>query len=385
MRRVWNMSAGPAALPTEVVLEIQREFPDWRGIGAGIMEVSHRGKAFSGVIEAARADLRELLDIPESYAVLFLQGGASLQFAQVPMNLAEGKSADYLITGAWSQKAYGEAARLGKARVARADEPTPFSGTGKSGLARVARADEPFTRLPGIDALQLDPEAAYLHLCGNETIHGVEIDETYIARLADRAASVPLVSDMSSHILSRPMDVRRYGLLYAGAQKNIGIAGLTIVIVRADLLERAAPGIPAILDYRAQAANDSMLNTPPTFAIYVAGLVFKWLKRQGGLDGVEKTNRAKADRLYAAIDESDGFYTNHVDPACRSRMNVPFNLPTPELEGEFVRASEAAGFMGLKGHKSVGGIRASLYNAVPEEGVEALIAFMTDFRQEHAN
>jgi phosphoserine aminotransferase len=363
MPRIWNMSAGPAALPTEVVLEAQGELPDWHGIGAGIMEVSHRGKAFSGVIAAAQADLRDLLEIPETYRVLFLQGGATLQFAQVPLNLAPGRSADYLVTGAWSQKAYREAARLGKARVAAVAEPCTY--------------------LPDPRTLRLDSKAAYLHLCTNETIHGVEAHPAYEERL-HAALSVPLVADMSSHLLSRPLDVRRYGLIYAGAQKNVGPAGLTIVIVREDLLGQAAASIPTLLDYRVQADNASMLNTPPTFAIYVAGLVFRWLKKQGGLERMAAINREKAALLYAAIDESGGFYQNTVAPDCRSVMNIPFTLARPELEPTFLDAAEAAGFMGLKGHKSVGGIRASLYNAVPPEAAQALAQFMRDFRERHA-
>ncbi|MDR1228382.1 MAG: 3-phosphoserine/phosphohydroxythreonine transaminase [Azoarcus sp.] len=372
MTRAWNFSAGPATLPLEVLQQAREELLDWHGIGAGIMEVSHRGKAFSGVIETAEADLRELLSIPENYKVLFLQGGQTLQFAQVPMNLLAGGSADYLVTGAWSQKAYKEAARVGKTRLVSSTE----DGGGR------------FTRLPAIEDLRFDADAAYFHLCTNETIHGVEMHEEYEARLFDAIAAaapgVPLISDMSSHILSRPLDVRRYGLISAGAQKNIGPSGLTLVIVRDDLLGRAAAGTPTILDYRNQADNDSMLNTPSTFAIYVAGLVFKWLKARGGLAEVAAVNREKAQRLYAAIDGSGGFYRSAVGLACRSIMNVPFNLPRPELEAQFVRESEAAGFIGLKGHKSVGGIRASIYNAVPLEAVEALLHFMDAFRAANA-
>ncbi|MDR1423277.1 MAG: 3-phosphoserine/phosphohydroxythreonine transaminase [Azoarcus sp.] len=368
MTRAWNFSAGPATLPLEVLQQVREDLPEWHGIGASIMEVSHRGKAFSGVIEAAQADLRELLAIPEDYEVLFLQGGQTLQFAQVPMNLLAGRSADYLVTGAWSQKAHREAARIGKARLVASTEEN-----GK------------FLRLPDIDALKFDENAAYCHLCTNETIHGVEVHEAYEAKLFEAisaaAPGVSLVADMSSHILSRPLDVRRYGLLSAGAQKNIGPSGMTLVIVRKALLGRAAAGTPTILDYRNQADNGSMLNTPPAFAIYVAGLVFQWLKAQGGLDAMAAINREKAKRLYAAIDNSEGFYKNPVDVACRSSMNVPFTLPSVALEAQFVQASEAAGFIGLKGHKSVGGIRASLYNAVPLEAVQALVRFMEDFRE----
>jgi phosphoserine aminotransferase len=365
MTRVWNFSAGPAAIPLEVLQQAKEELLDWHGIGASIMEVSHRGKAFMSVIEAAEADLRELLAIPGNYRVLFLQGGASMQFAQIPLNLSVGKSADFLVTGSWSKKAYKEAARLGSARIVATTE------------------DDRFTRLPDIERLAFDEHAAYVHLCTNETIHGVEVHEQSEARLFEALSSVapdvPLVADMSSHILSRPLDVHRYGLIYAGAQKNIGPSGVTLVIVRDDLLDRAGENLPLQLSYRQQADNGSMLNTPPTFGIHVAGLVFKWLKAQGGLEAIAVINREKARRLYAAIDDSGGFYRNTVDTACRSVMNVPFNLPTPELEAQFVKESEAAGFIGLKGHKSVGGIRASIYNAVSMEAVEALMGFMDGF------
>jgi len=369
MSRIWNFSAGPAALPEAVLREAQAELLDWHGVGAGIMEMSHRAKHFTQVIREAEADLRELLAIPENYKVLFLQGGATLQFSQIPLNLLGGKQADYLVTGAWSKKAYTEAGKLvsaGRARLAASTEDTGAPANG-------------FTRLPEAQDLPLDQNAAYLHLCTNETIHGVEVHEAYEARLFEAASDVPLVADMSSHILSRPLDARRYGLLYAGAQKNIGPAGLTLVIAREDLLGKAQAELPALLDYRNQVENDSMLNTPPTFAIYVAGLVFKWLKQQGGLAGIAAINREKAALLYAAIDQSDGFYRNFVASDCRSVMNVPFTLCRPELEARFLEASEAAGFMGLKGHKALGGIRASLYNAVPKAAVEALTAFMQTF------
>jgi phosphoserine aminotransferase len=365
--RVWNFSAGPAALPLEVLQQAREEFLDWHGIGASIMEVSHRGKAFMSVIEAAEADLRDLLAIPDNYRVLFLQGGASLQFAQIPLNLSAGKGSDHLVTGSWSKKAHKEAARLGAARI----------------IATTREEDGRFTRLPDIEHLVFDKDAAYVHFCTNETIHGVEVHEEAEARLFEALAlaapDVPLVADTSSNILSRPLDVRRYGLIYAGAQKNIGPSGVTLVIVRDDLLDRAGENVSAQLSYRKQADNGSMLNTPPTFAIHMAGLVFKWLKARGGLETIAAVNREKAQRLYEAIDASGGFYRNSVDVACRSVMNIPFNLPAPELEAQFVRESEAAGFIGLKGHKSVGGIRASLYNAVSTEAVEALVRFMGEF------
>lgn len=374
MHRVWNFSAGPATLPTEVLLQVQEELLDWHGAGCGVMEMSHRGKEFTGIIQAAEADLRELLDIPDNYKVLFLQGGATQQFAQVPMNLLAGdlnkRSADYIVTGSWSKKAFKEAQRIGQVRLAASVE------------AKGQVADG-FTRLPRADELNLDPQAAYLHLCTNETIHGVELHDD--AALADLVpAGVPLVADMSSHILSRPLDVSRYGLIYAGAQKNIGPSGVTLVIVREDLLGRAAAGIPTVMDYQVMADNGSMLNTPPTFAIYVAGLVFQWLKRQGGLAHMQAVNREKAGLVYAAIDASQGFYQNPVAADCRSCMNIPFTLARPELDAEFLAQAKAAGLLGLKGHKSVGGMRASLYNAMPLDGVRALVHFMNNFAAKHA-
>ncbi|MCL2590930.1 MAG: 3-phosphoserine/phosphohydroxythreonine transaminase [Betaproteobacteria bacterium] len=368
MKRAWNFNAGPSAIPFEALQQAQEQLLDWHGIGASIMEVSHRGNAFMSVIETAEADLRELMAIPDNYRVLFLQGGASLQFTQVPQNLLAGKSADYLVTGAWSYKAYKEASLIGAIRLAATTE----TDSGKFA-----------PNLPDIGRLAFDKNAAYVHLCTNETIQGIEVlEETetrFFENLAQTAPGVPLVADMSSNILSRPMDVRRYGLIYAGAQKNIGPSGVTLVIIRDDLLGRAGANVPSLLNYRIQVDNDSMLNTPPTFGIHMAGLVLKWLKAQGGVDAIAAVNREKARRLYEAIDQSGGFYRNMVDPACRSIMNVPFNLPTPELEMQFVRESEAAGFIGLKGHKSVGGIRASIYNAVPLEAVEALVGFMKKF------
>ncbi|MCL2020807.1 MAG: 3-phosphoserine/phosphohydroxythreonine transaminase [Betaproteobacteria bacterium] len=369
MSRIWNFSAGPAALPEVVLQQAKEELLDWHGIGAGIMEVSHRGKHFTEVIKEAEADVRELLVIPAHYRVLFLQGGATLQFAAIPLNLlAADASADYLITGAWSKKAFADAGKLplaGKLCLAAnmEDKNAPASG---------------FTRLPEPEAIALNEKAAYLHLCGNETIHGVAIhDDAWLDGALPSV--VPVIADMSSSILSRPLDVARYGLIYAGAQKNIGPSGLTLVIIREDLCARAANNVPAPISYKMQAENDSMLNTPATFAVYLAGLVFRWLKEQGGLTGMAAINRVKAMKLYAAIDASQGFYRNHVAISCRSNMNVPFNLLTPELEAEFVREAEAAGFMGLEGHKSVGGIRASIYNAMPVQGVEALLLFMADF------
>ena len=356
MSRVWNFSAGPAALPEEVLCQAQEELLDWHGAGCSVMEMSHRGKEFTGIIEQAEADLRELMGIPAGYKVLFLQGGATQQFAQIPMNLLAGRSADYIVTGSWSKKALKEAQRIGNVRCAATTESSGF------------------TRLPTTDEIQLDPFAAYLHLCTNETIHGVEIPAE---RIAD--AGVPLVIDMSSHILSRPVPVEKFGLIYAGAQKNIGPSGLTLVIVRDELLGMAPLTIPSVMDYAVMAENGSMLNTPPTYGIYMAGLVFQWLKRQGGLQGIAAVNAEKARILYECIDNSAGFYANPVDPECRSRMNVPFTLANPGLDAAFLAESKAVGLVSLKGHKSVGGMRASIYNAVSLEGVQVLVDFMNDF------
>jgi phosphoserine aminotransferase len=356
MSRIWNFSAGPAALPEEVLCQAQEELLDWHGAGCSVMEMSHRGKEFMAILDQAEADLRELMGIPEQYKVLFLQGGATQQFAQIPMNLLAGRSADYIVTGSWSKKAVKEAQRIGNVRVAASTESSGF------------------TRLPTAEEIKLDPFAAYLHVCTNETIHGVEIPAE---RIAD--TGVPLVADMSSHILSRPVNVEKFGLIYAGAQKNIGPSGLTLVVVHRDLLGMAPLTIPTVMDYAVMAENGSMLNTPPTYGIYMAGLVFQWLKRQGGLAGMAAVNAEKARILYSAIDNSGGFYTNPVDPDCRSRMNVPFVLANPDLDAAFLAESKAAGLASLKGHKSVGGMRASIYNAVPLAGVQVLVDFMNDF------
>ncbi len=356
MSRIWNFSAGPAALPEEVLLQAQEELLDWHGAGCSVMEMSHRGKEFGSILGQAEADLRELMGIPEQYKVFFLQGGATQQFAQIPMNLLAGRSADYIVTGSWSKKAFKEAQRIGNVRCAATTESSGF------------------TRLPVAEEIKLDPFAAYLHVCTNETIHGVEIPAE---RIAD--TGVPLVADMSSHILSRPVNVEKFGLIYAGAQKNIGPSGVTLVVVHRDLLGMAPLNIPTVMDYAVMAEHGSMLNTPPTFGIYVAGLVFQWLKRQGGLSGIATVNAEKARILYSAIDDSDGFYTNPVDPDCRSAMNVPFILANADLDTAFLAEAKAAGVLGLKGHKSVGGMRASIYNAVSLEAVQALVAFMNDF------
>ena len=354
--RIFNFSAGPAVLPTAVLEQARDELLDWHACGMSIMEMSHRGKDFTGVIEEAEADLRDLMGIPSNYKVLFLQGGATQQFAQIPMNLLAGRSADYVVTGSWSKKAYKEAQRIGSVRLAGTTESAKF------------------TCVPAASELQFDPQAAYAHICTNETIHGVEMFD-----LPDVPAGVPLVADMSSHILSRPMDVSRYGLIYAGAQKNIGPAGLVIVIVREDLLGKALPSTPSVMDFSVMAENGSMLNTPPTFGIYLAGLVFKHLKAQGGLAAVEAANVAKARLVYDAIESSGGFYRNPVAQNCRSRMNVPFTLENPALDADFLTEAAARRLAGLKGHKSVGGMRASIYNAMSLEGVAALVELMQDF------
>ncbi|MDD4881679.1 MAG: 3-phosphoserine/phosphohydroxythreonine transaminase [Gallionellaceae bacterium] len=359
MERIHNFSAGPAVLPKEVLEQASDELMNWRSCGMSVMEMSHRGKEFTSILEAAEADLRDLMAIPANYKVLFLQGGATLQFAQVPLNLMAGRSADYLVTGDWSKKAYKEAQRYGQVRLVASTETSGFS------------------RFPALAEMDLDPAAAYLHVCTNETIRGVEVfDEAALP------TGVPLVADMSSHILSRPMDVSRYGLIYAGAQKNIGPAGVCLVIVREDLLGQASVHTPTLLDYAIQAENGSMLNTPPTFAIYMAGLVFKWLLRQGGLAAMARVNAEKARLLYDRID-AGSFFHNPVEPANRSRMNVPFTLADPALDETFIAEAKARGIVQIKGHKSVGGMRASIYNAMPLEGVQALAEFMADFEKKH--
>lgn len=360
MARVFNFSAGPAVLPVEVLEQARAEILDWQGSGMSVMEMSHRGKEFMGIAAKAEQDLRDLLNIPKHYKVLFLQGGASLQFAMIPMNLLRGKkNADYVNTGEWSKKAIAAAKPFATVNVAASGE-----------------ADK-FTRVPPQESWKLDREAAYVHYTPNETIGGVEF------HWVPDAGDVPLVADMSSTILSRPIDVSRFGLIYAGAQKNIGPAGLTIVIVREDLIGHALPGTPTMLDYKTHADNESMYNTPPTYAWYIAGLVFEWLKRQGGLAGMAAINKRKADKLYAAIEGSGGFYRSPVEVASRSWMNVPFTLKDATLDEAFLKGAKAAGLLQLKGHRSVGGMRASIYNAMPEEGVAALIAYMRDFQAKH--
>jgi phosphoserine aminotransferase len=358
--KIYNFSAGPAVLPEEVLRQAQQELADWHGCGCSVMEMSHRGKEFMEIAAKAEADLRELLAIPATYKVLFLQGGASMQFAMVPLNLLRGKGkADYINTGEWSKKAIKEARKSCTVNVAATSEANNF------------------TSAPGQSGLKLDAEAAYVHYTPNETIGGVEF--SYVPQ----TGTVPLVADMSSTILSRPIDVAKYGLIYAGAQKNIGPAGLTIVIVREDLLGHAASNTPAMLDYKTHADNGSMYNTPPTYAWYVAGLVFEWLKTKGGLAGMAEINRRKAEKLYAYIDGSGGFYRNPVDRPSRSWMNVPFTLKDAALDEPFLKGAKAAGLIQLKGHRSVGGMRASIYNAMPEAGIDALIGYMRAFVQKN--
>jgi len=358
MTRKYNFCAGPAALPEPVLARARDEMLDWHACGLSIMEMSHRSPEVVGVAEAAEASLRRLLSISDDYAVLFLQGGASSQFSAVPLNLAApGGRVDYVNTGQWSKKAIAEARRYCDVKVAATSEDTNFS------------------TIPAFESWQLSADAAYLHYTPNETIGGVEYD--WIPEV-----TAPLAVDMSSTILSRPVDVSQFGVIYAGAQKNIGPAGLTLVIVRRDLLGRAMEQCPAMLNWQTAADNDSMYNTPPTFAIYLAGLVFEWLEAQGGLAGMEAVNRRKAEKLYAAIDNS-AFYANPVEVQSRSLMNVPFTLADDSLDKTFLAESEQAGLLNLKGHRSVGGMRASIYNAVGEDAVDALISFMQDFESRH--
>ncbi len=357
MPRNFNFSAGPAMLPTAVIERAQQEMLDWNGSGMSTMEMSHRGKEYMSIATKAEADLREVMAIPDNYKVLFLQGGASSQFAMIPLNLmGDKKSADYINTGMWSKKAIAEAKRYITVNIA-----ADTSDTG-------------FTTVPTQAELKLDPNAAYVHYTPNETIGGLEFD--YIPE----TAGVPLIADMSSTILSRPIDVSKFGMIYAGAQKNIGPAGLTIVIIRDDLLGNASEIAPTMFNYSVHAENDSMYNTPSTYSWYMAGLVFEWLKEQGGLEGMAVVNKRKADKLYAAIDATD-FYGSPVAVNARSWMNVPFTLADSSLDAAFLAGAAERGLVTLKGHRSVGGMRASIYNAMPEEGVDALVAFMQEFEK----
>jgi phosphoserine aminotransferase len=357
MSRAYNFSPGPAVLPLEVLEKIREDIPDWDGSGMSVMEVSHRGKAFMEVAREAEQDVRDLLSIPDDYSVLFLQGGATLQFAMAPLNLSQaGETADYMLTGSWSRKAIAEASKFCSVNIV-ADS-----------------SDSNFCHIPPQDEWQLSGDAAYFHYTPNETIGGVEF------HFVPETGDVSIVADMSSTILSRPVDVSRFGVIYAGAQKNIGPAGITLVIVRNDLLDRKRADAPTLLTYKAFADSGSMTNTPPTFTWYAAGLVFKHMKDQGGLSAVAEINERKATALYKAIDGSD-FYSNPVQTDCRSWMNVPFVLQDPALDQKFLAEAEAAGLKNLKGHRSVGGMRASIYNAMTEAGVEALIAFMQEFEK----
>ncbi len=359
MGRAINFSAGPAALPLAVLQRAAEEMTDWRGCGMSVMEVSHRGPEFKAIAEKAEQDLRTLLSVPDHYRVLFLQGGATTQFSAIPLNLAPaGAPVDYVVTGSWGKKAVAEAGRFADAKVI---------ADGSAGN---------FTSIPDPAGWDRRPEAVYLHYTPNETIGGVEF------HAVPESPGVPLVADFSSTLLSRPLDVARYGLIYAGAQKNIGPAGLTLVIVDEALIGNARDTTPSMLDYAAQAKAGSMLNTPPTYAWYIAGLVFEWLLEQGGLEAMGRRNEAKAGRLYAAIDGSD-FYANPVAPGARSWMNVPFTLADSSLDGRFLEEAGDAGLKNLKGHRSVGGMRASIYNAMPLEGVQALVDFMAAFERRH--
>jgi len=358
MSRIFNFSAGPAVLPAEVLSRAGDEMLDWRGSGMGVMEMSHRGKEFISIYEETERDLRELLGVPANYKILLLQGGATLQFAQIPMNLLRGKTkADYVNTGEWSKKAIKEAKQYCDVHIAASSEDKNFSYAPKNFSVR--------------------KDTAYVHYCSNETIGGVEYHS--IPKIENE---IPLVADASSHFLSRPLDVSKFGLIYAGAQKNAGPAGLTFVIVRDDLIGQVAKGTPSVMDYKAQADADSMLNTCATYSIYVAGLVFKWLKQQGGLASIEQKNIQKAKLLYDYLDTS-GFFRNPVAKEDRSRMNVPFKLADEALDGEFLKGAEKLGMVQLKGHRSVGGMRASIYNAMPIEGVQQLVSYMRDFEKKH--
>lgn len=375
MTRPWNFSAGPSALPLEVLEQAAAEMTDWQGSGMSVMEMSHRGKHFTQIRDEAVADLRELLSVPQDFEILFMQGGATAENAIVPMNLIgrnNAGKADYILSGSWSNKSYKEAQRYGDIAVAAS------SGSDE----RIEDLQQsPWTWFPSPDTWKVRPDAAYLHLCSNETIGGVEFNDW--PDLADLGApDVPLVVDASSHFLSRPIDFSKVGMIYAGAQKNAGPAGVTVVVVRKDLIGHALPICPSAFDYANVAQAGSMFNTPPTYAIYIAGLVFKWLKRRGGIAAVEAENIRKAEALYGFLDHSE-FYQNAVHPSVRSRMNVPFFLKDESLNSRFLSEADARGLLQLKGHKSVGGMRASIYNAVPFEGVQALITFLQEFERQH--
>jgi phosphoserine aminotransferase len=360
-RRVHNFGAGPAVLPLQVLEQAKEELLDYKGTGMSIMEMSHRSPEFEGLMADIETNLRNLLGIPSQYKVLFQQGGASLQFAMVPMNLRSADaSADYIVNGSWGTAAIQDAKKLGDTQTAATTESTNFD------------------RIPDVDELNLDPKAAYLHFTSNETIHGLEFSEE-----PDPPEGVPLICDMSSNILSRPIEVSKYGLIYAGAQKNAGPAGVTLVVIREDLLEKSKDDLPVMLSYKKQAAGGSMHNTPPTFAIYITGLVLQWMTSLGGLDEINRRNEEKAGLIYQVIDESAGFYRGHAQPDSRSRMNVPFRLSSTDLEKQFLTEAKRESLIGLKGHRSVGGLRASLYNALPLESVKVLVGFMQEFQRQN--
>ena len=362
MTRPYNFSAGPAAMPEEVLAQAAAEMLDWHGSGMGVMEMSHRGKEFISIYEQAEADLRELLAVPAHFKILFMQGGGLAENAIVPLNLSRGGKVDFVLSGSWSQKSAQEARRYAETHIAASGQ------------------DSGFTALPAPASWQLSRDAAYVHICSNETIHGVEFHD--LPDLKALGSDAPLVIDFSSHVASRPVDWSRVGLAFGGAQKNIGPAGVTLVIVREDLLGRALPICPSAFDYKTVADNQSMFNTPPTYAIYMAGLTFQWLKRQGGVAEMERRSIAKADLLYGFLDASP-FYFNKVEKAARSRMNIPFFLRDESRNDAFLAGARARGLLQLKGHKSVGGMRASLYNAMPLAGVQALVDYLRDFEKEN--
>jgi len=358
MKCTYNFSAGPAVLPKSVMLRAQAEMIDWHDSGMSVMEMSHRGKHYMSIIEKVESDFRSLFNVPKNYKVLFLQGGAIAQNSMVPLNLLNGKKANYVVSGYWSKRSYQDALPFGDMSIAASSESIGY------------------TKAPDLQEWKIDSSASYIHFCSNETIHGVEYFDLPSIK------TIPVVADMSSHILSRPVDISQFGVIYAGAQKNIGPAGLTIVIVRDDLLEVASPLTPSVFNWKTQAENQSMINTPTTYSIYMAGLVFEWLIELGGLAAIEKQNIKKAELLYNYIDSSD-FYSNPIDIKNRSRMNVPFRIQNEDLHASFVTGAENLGMIGLKGHRLVGGIRASIYNAMPIEGVQALVDYMKDFEKSH--
>jgi phosphoserine aminotransferase len=359
-KRIYNFSAGPAILPEDVLKEAQENLMALPGVGMSILEISHRSKTFDNIINQTKADVKRLLDIDDNYSILFLQGGASLQFSMVPMNLMPPKNkADYIVTGSWSKKAVKEAKRVGEVNIAATSEETKFN------------------RIPAQNELKLNVDASYVHFTSNNTIYGTQW------KTEPETGKIPLICDASSDIFHKKIDVKKYGLIYAGAQKNMGPSGVTMLIFRNDLVERSSDNLPTMLNYKTHVENDSMFNTPNTFGVYIIGLVAKWLLKNGGLDKMFETNKKKANILYDYIDKSDGFYKGHAEKNSRSLMNITFNLPTEDLEKKLITDATSAGFSGLKGHRSVGGLRASIYNAFPTKGVEDLVAFMKDFQSKN--